>query len=143
MLCNLLPSPRTQGQEWRVLAGCSLLDARLSRVQERLLAGEQLAFFDDMIKIPMEVNQVAKAITFLTYSAYIGIVHVAGEAMSVYDFYWEAMSSLGAASERLRPVQMPTDFAHPRDTSLDITLMKKLTKIEPLPVRLALQREEI
>lgn len=121
----------------------SQLDPRLSRVQEQLLAGEHLTFFTDMIKSPMEVNQVAEAITLLTYSEHIGIVHVAGGAMSVYDFYREAMSGLGIASERLGAGQMPTDFLHPRNTSLDINLMKKLTKIEPLPVRVALQREDM
>jgi dTDP-4-dehydrorhamnose reductase len=116
----------------------SQLDARLAHVRERLLAGAQLAFFTDMIKSPMDVNQVAEAITLLTYSEHRGIVHVAGEAMGVYDFYREAMNSLGIASKQLRAVQMPRDLPHPRNTSLDITLMKKLTKIEPLPVRLAL-----
>ena len=86
----------------------------------------------------MEVNQVAKAITLLARSDYIGIVHVAGTAMSVYDFYREAMSGLGIPSEHLYPAQMPADLSHPKDTSLDITLMKKLTKIEPLPVYTAL-----
>jgi dTDP-4-dehydrorhamnose reductase len=122
------------------LYGYSLLqlDHRLSHVRTRLLAGEHLTYFTDMIKSPMEVNQVAKTITLLACSEYVGIVHVAGVAMSVYDFYREAMSSLGISSERLRPVQMPTDLLHPRDTSLNINLMKKLTKIEPLPVRMAL-----
>jgi dTDP-4-dehydrorhamnose reductase len=91
-----------------------------------------------MIKSPMEVNQVAQAITLFASSAYVGIVHVAGDAMSVYDYHREAMSSLGIPTENLHPVQMPTEFLYPRDTSLDITLMKKLTKIEPLPVRVAL-----
>src|SRR5581483_10560775 len=67
----------------------SQLDHRLSHVRARLLAGEQLTYFTDMIKSPMEVNQVAEAITLLAYSEYIGIVHVAGGAMSVYDFYRE------------------------------------------------------
>jgi dTDP-4-dehydrorhamnose reductase len=116
----------------------SQLDPRLSRVQEQLLAGEHLTYFTDMIKSPLEVNQVAQAIALLACSTYVGIVHVAGEAMSVYDFYREAMSSLGIASEHLYPGQMPTEFLHPRDTSLDITLMKNLTEIEPLPVRVAL-----
>lgn len=62
--------------------------------------------------------------------------------MSVYDFYREAMNSLGIPSERLCRVQMPTDFPHPKDTSLNITLMKKLTKIEPFPVRLALTQAQ-
>jgi dTDP-4-dehydrorhamnose reductase len=118
----------------------SKLDHRLSYVQSRLLVGEQLTYFTDMIKSPMEVNQVAKAITLLVCSKYVGIVHVAGEAMSVYDFYQEAMSSLEIPFERLRPVQMPTDIPHPRNTSLDISLMKKLTKIEPLSVSMALKK---
>jgi dTDP-4-dehydrorhamnose reductase len=116
----------------------SQLDHRLSHVRDRLLAGEQLTYFTDMIKSPMEVNQVAKAITLLACSDYVGIVHVAGVAMSVYDFYREAMSGLGISSEHLYPAPMPTDLPHPRDTSLNITLMKKLTKIEPLSVRVAL-----
>lgn len=122
------------------LYGYSLLqlDHRLSHVRTRLLAGEHLTYFTDMIKSPMEVNQVAEMITLLACSKYVGIVHVAGEAMSVYDFYREAMSSLGIPLERLCPVHMPADLLHPRDTSLDITLMKKLTKIEPLSVRMAL-----
>ncbi|MEO8972482.1 MAG: hypothetical protein ABI406_12875, partial [Ktedonobacteraceae bacterium] len=120
----------------------SQLDARLSQVRTRLLAGEQLTFFTDMIKSPMEVNQVAKAITLLAYSEYVGIVHVAGEAMSVYDFYREAMNNLGISVEGLCPVQMPTDFLHTRDTSLNSNLMKKLTKIEPLPVRIALTQAQ-
>lgn len=126
------------------LYGYSLaqLDPRLSRVREQLLAGEQLAFFDDMIKSPMDVNQVAEAIAFLTFSEHIGIVHVAGEALSVYDFYHEAMSSLGIVSGRLSAIQMPLDFPHPRDTSLDISLMKRLTGIEPFPVCQVLQRKD-
>src|SRR2546429_113381 len=116
----------------------SQLDRRLSSVRTRLLTGERLTYFTDMIKSPMEVNQVAKAITLLACSEYVGIVHVAGIAMSMYDFYREAMSGLGISSEHLYPAQMPTDLPHPRDTSLDITLMKKLTKIELLPVYTAL-----
>jgi dTDP-4-dehydrorhamnose reductase len=116
----------------------SQLDHRLSSLRTRLLAGEHLTYFTDMIKSPMEVNQVAQVITLLARSTYVGIVHVAGEAMSVYDFYREAMNSLGIPSERLCPGLMPTESLHPRDTSLDITLMKKLTEIEPLPVRVAL-----
>lgn len=120
----------------------SQLDHRLSHVRSRLLAGEHLTYFIDMIKSPMEVNQVAKAITILASSNYIGIVHVAGKAMSIYDFYQEAMNSLGISSERLHTAQMPTDFLYPRDTSLSNDLLKKLTKIEPLPVQIALAQSQ-
>jgi dTDP-4-dehydrorhamnose reductase len=117
---------------------CSQLDRRLSQIRDRLLAGEQLSYFTDMIKSPMEVNQIAQAITWLACSDYIGIMHVAGEAMSVYDFYQEAMRSLGITYPGLLPAHMPTDFPHPRDTSLDISLMKKLMGIVPLSVQEAL-----
>ncbi|MDQ2716025.1 MAG: sugar nucleotide-binding protein [Chloroflexota bacterium] len=116
----------------------SQLDQRLASARTRLLAGEQLSYFIDMLKSPMEVNQVAQAVTLLTCSTYVGIVHVAGQAISVYDFYREAMSSLGIPSDRLYPTQMPTNAQLLRDTSLDITLMKKLTGIEPLSVSAAL-----
>jgi dTDP-4-dehydrorhamnose reductase len=116
----------------------SQLDPRLSSLRTRLLAGEYLTYFTDMRKSPIEVNQVAQVITLLARSTYVGIVHVGGEAMSVYDFYREAMSSLSIPLEHFYPGQMPTTFPHPRDTSLDVTLMKKLTRIEPLSVRVAL-----
>ena len=48
-----------------------------------------------MVKSPMDVNQVSEAITLLSGSKYTGIVHVAGEAISIFDFYREAMQSLG------------------------------------------------
>lgn len=115
------------------------LDQRLSNVQTRLLAGEQLTFFTDMIKSPMEVNQVAQAITLLANSKYIGIVHVAGSAMSIYDFYRDAMNSLGVPIERLYSAQIPANFPHPRNTSLNISRMRKLTKIEPLSIGIALK----
>lgn len=126
------------------LYGYSLtqLDHRLAQAREQLLTGEQLTYFSDMIKSPMEVKQVAEAISLLTNSKYIGIVHVAGEAMSVYDFYREAMSSLNIPSARLSPALMPPDFQHPRDTSLDISLMKQLTGIEPLSVGMALAQTQ-
>ncbi|HTK11641.1 MAG TPA: sugar nucleotide-binding protein [Ktedonobacteraceae bacterium] len=116
----------------------SQLDQRLSQVRDRLLSGEQLRYFTDMIKSPMDVNQVTQAIVSLARSDYVGIVHVAGEAMSVYDFYLEAMRSLGVTSPGLFPAHMPTDFPYPRDTSLDSSLMKKLTGIVPLSVHEAL-----
>lgn len=116
----------------------SRLDPRLTTAQTRLLAGERLTYFTDMIKSPMEVNQAAEVIALLACSQYVGIVHVAGEAMSIYDFYREAMNSLNIPSTHLYPAQMPANFPHPRNTSLDISLMKQLTQIEPLPIYAAL-----
>jgi dTDP-4-dehydrorhamnose reductase len=123
------------------LYGYSLgqLDRRLSQARDCLLAGESLQYFSDMIKSPMEVNQVAAAVTMLARSVYVGIVHVAGPAMSVYDFYREGMRSLGIPSERLSAVPMPPDLLQPRDTSLDTSLMHHLLSIEPLLISTALR----
>jgi dTDP-4-dehydrorhamnose reductase len=124
------------------LYGYSLgqLDHRLSQARARLLAGEALQYFSNMIKSPMEVNQVAEAITMLACSAHVGIVHVAGPAMSVYDFYREGMHSLGISCERLSAVLMPPDLLQPRDTSLDTSLMQQLLSIEPLLMSTALRQ---
>lgn len=116
----------------------SQLDPRLTTARTRLHAGERLTYFMDMFKSPMEVNQVAEAIALLTCSQYVGIVHVAGEAMSIYDFYREAMNSLNISTTHLYPTQMPANFPHPRNTSLDISLMKQLTHIEPLSIHVTL-----
>ncbi|GHO89679.1 sugar nucleotide-binding protein [Dictyobacter formicarum] len=116
----------------------SQLDARLSQARARLLAGERLEFFIDMWKSPMEVNQVAEAITLLTCSSYTGIVHVAGPAMSIYDFYRQAMACLKVPYQSLVPITMPADCTYPKNTSLDTRLMKKLTTIQPLSIDRAL-----
>ncbi len=123
------------------LYGYSLgqLDRRLSQARDRLLAGEALQYFSDMIKSPMDVNQVAAAVTMLACSAYVGIVHVAGPAMSVYDFYHEGMVSLGIPCERLSAVPMPPGLLQPRDTSLDTSLMHSLLSMDPLPISTALR----
>ncbi len=120
----------------------SQLDSRLTLIRERLLAREHLTYFTDMMKSPMEVNQVAKAISWFALSNYIGIVHVAGPTMSIYDFAWKAMQSLGVPCDQLQPSIMPPNFPHPRDTSLDSSLMKKLTSIEPVSIDQALKRKE-
>ncbi|GER90453.1 NAD(P)-dependent oxidoreductase [Dictyobacter vulcani] len=114
------------------------LDSRLSGARESLLAGKHLTYFSDMLKSPMEVNQVARAIVVLTLSNYIGIVHVAGPAVSIYDFYREAMKQLGISCQHLHAELMPADFPHPRDTSLNTSLLQTLTGIEPLSIRDAL-----
>ena len=61
--------------------------------------------------------------------------------MSVYDFAWEAMNSLGVSCDRLQLSLMPPDFPHPKDTSLNTSLMKKLTDIEAMSISQALRRK--
>jgi dTDP-4-dehydrorhamnose reductase len=71
-----------------------------------------------------------------------GVVHVAGPRMSIYDFHKEALEKLNVSTNNLiatkMPKERPVDFL--ADTSLDYTLMIKLTGIEPDNVKNSLNR---
>lgn len=114
------------------------LDSRLGRVRESLEANNVVERFVDMYKSPMCVEQTARIILELALSKYIGIVHVAGERMSVYDFIKESMEALGVSVENLKGIPMlkedrrPIDFLS--DTSLDNGLMEKLTGKYPMSI---------
>jgi dTDP-4-dehydrorhamnose reductase len=112
------------------------LDSRLSKAIQTLKNGQQLERFTDMYKSPLSVFQVAQASLKLARSDHQGIVHVAGLRMSVYEFHKQALEALGVPTKNLiatqMPVQRPADFL--ADTSLDNTLMKKLTSIVPASV---------
>mgnify|MGYP002781024338 CR=1 FL=1 len=109
------------------LYGFSLgtLDSRLAKTLALLGAGETMSYFDDMYKSPLEVGQAARIITKLVETEQTGIIHVAGERKSVYRFQLEAMQALRVNVERLKPVQMPKNSELPRDTSLNISLMRR------------------
>ncbi len=103
-----------------------VLDSRLEKTRTHLNAGETMRYFDDMFKSPLEVTQTARVMTKLIEAKRTGIIHVAGERKSVYDFHLEAMQALGVNATNLKAVQLPKNSGLPRDTSLDISLMKQL-----------------
>lgn len=105
-----------------------ILDSRLAKTKALLEAGETVSYFDDMYKSPLEVNEAASLITQLASQKYQGIVHVAGERKSVYDFQLESMQNLGVDTTNLKASKMPTNSGLPRDTSLEISLLHHLTK---------------
>ncbi|QBD77035.1 NAD-dependent epimerase/dehydratase family protein [Ktedonosporobacter rubrisoli] len=126
------------------LYGYSLgnLDHRLNNLRKHLLAGDTLSYFTNMLKSPLAVMQAAPAISQLTCSPYVGIVHVAGPALSVYDFYRQAMEALHVPCQGLLPTRMLADAPYPADTSLDTSLMHKLLDIKVLSVPEALARQD-
>jgi dTDP-4-dehydrorhamnose reductase len=109
------------------------LDSRLWKASEALKNGESVERFSDMYKSPLSVKEVAQASIKLAQSNYQGVVHVAGKRLSVYEFHKQALEALGVPTDNLIPTKMPIkkpiDFL--ADTSLDYTLMTKLTGIEP------------
>lgn len=107
------------------------LDDRLTKTRETLEAGKEVALFDDMFKSPLGVRQVAKAVVNLSTLDYVGIIHVAGQRMSVYEFHCQAMSALKVNTANLKSCKMPTDKGFLRDTSLDISMWQKITNSKP------------
>lgn len=109
------------------------LDARLSRARAALQAGQEVTVFEDMFKSPLGVGQVAEAVLELS-SDFTGIVHVAGERLSVFNFYARAMNALAVNTDGLRRETMTREAGLASDTSLDVTLWQQLTGMTPLSI---------
>ena len=114
------------------------LDARLERTRAALQRGEPLTSFDDMFKSPLGVGQVAEGVALLSSSDFTGVVHVAGERVSVFDFYCRAMETLGVSTDVLQREEMPRDAGLTPDTSLETSLWQRLTGMKPLSIEATL-----
>ena len=114
------------------------LDARLASTRAALQRGEQITSFDDMFKSPLGVEQVAEAVVKLGFSDFTGVVHVAGERVSVFDFYCRAMKTLGVSTDGLQREAMPRDAGLTPDTSLETSLWQRLTGMKPLSIEATL-----
>ena len=115
----------------------SHLDSRFERIKREIMEGKKISRFTDMYKSPLSYQQASEAIVKLAMSNYKGIAHVCGERRSIYDFTKEGMESLGISTDNLigepMPKEKPVDFLP--DTSLNNSLMRELTGIEPLSVK--------
>ena len=108
------------------------LDSRISKTRQLLEAGETVTLFNDMYKSPLGVHQVANAVLDLARLNYNGIVHVAGERLSVFDFQYQAMKALNVDVDHLKSCPMPINQdGFLRDTSLNNSLWKQLTATNP------------
>lgn len=113
------------------------LDSRFKKVKEETEQGKSIARYDNMYKSPLSYKQASDAIRKIALSEFSGTVHVCGPRMSVYEFTKEGMEALGISTEKLEiqdeSQEKPVDFLP--DTSMDNSLMRKLTGIEPLGVK--------
>jgi len=110
-----------------------ILDNRLNRTKIDSYSQQEIAYFHDMFKSPLHVIDAANLIITLTRSKYIGVVHIGGPRMNVYDFHQEAMTALGVSS-KISPIKMPADIGFLRDTSLNVALCTELTGFIPKSV---------
>ncbi|MDD2766319.1 MAG: sugar nucleotide-binding protein [Candidatus Moranbacteria bacterium] len=119
----------------------NVLDNRLKTAKELLERGETVSRFTDMYKSPLSYAEAAQVIDVLISSGYIGIVHISGERMSVYDFTKNGMKSLGISTSTLigEPMPIPRPVGLLPDTSLRYDLMEQLTHIKPKSIQDELQ----
>ena len=110
-------------------------DFRLAHVRRHLLSGKAVHYAEDMFKSPMEITLAGEAVTELALSNYTGTVHISGARTSVYTFYRDTMTTLGVPIKTLYANRLPADAPIPKDTSLDATLMTRLTGVPVLSVR--------
>ena len=111
------------------------LDNRLSAVKAKLLAGESIVGFRDVYKSPLGVKQLAQAVVDVATSQFTGVLHVAGERMSVYDFYQQAMTTLGMDTSNLLAEAAPLSPTLLKDTSLNVSKWTELFGATPMSVR--------
>lgn len=119
-----------------------VLDPRLAQARQKLRDGEVLERFEDMHKSPVEVTQLADAIVALSEMDFSGIVHIAGERMSVYDFHLRALCAMGESGGNIRPTRIPP-LPPPEflvDTSLDISLSKRVIGFIPATIESSLRQ---
>ncbi len=113
------------------------LDPRFVKAIGEIKNKKSVERFSDMYKSPMDVKQVAEVAIKLAILNYNGIVHVAGEKMSVFEFFKKGFEALEIPIENLVPIRMPEvkpiDFLS--DTSLNNSLMQTLSGIKPVDLK--------
>jgi dTDP-4-dehydrorhamnose reductase len=119
-----------------------VLDERLSEARALVRTGEKVPKFTDMFKSPTEVNQLADIIIKASQSQFKGVLHVCGLRLSIYDFFRQALGTMGEKLEYLIPDKIPDlpQSGFLVDTSLDSTLLKNTFGFEPVPFGVALDR---
>ncbi len=103
------------------------LDARLTKTRDLLHSGTEVILYNDMYKSPIGVQQIAQSVIDFTGNTYTGLIHVAGQRLSVYEFHRQAMFALKVDTINLKSCQMPTDKGFSRDSSLNTSLWQRLT----------------
>lgn len=108
------------------LYGCSPTGKRNFGIGalEALLDGREVRAFHDQYLSPTYVPRLAESIAMLVERGMTGVIHVAGERLSRYQFALLLAEELGADRGLVKPVPMSSVrlvARRPRDSSLDTT----------------------
>jgi len=96
---------------------------------EKLLRNEQVMAFYDQRLSPTYVRFLAQAITKIVEKRMTGILHVAGERVSRYEFALRLTEILGVSKNLVKPVSMnevKLVARRPRDSSLDTSKARNI-----------------
>jgi len=94
------------------------LSPRLADARAALAGGGSCQRYDDIYRSPAHADDVAAAVAELAAGDWVGVFHVPGPRLSVYEFHERALSALGVDTTDLEPVSAPEDASVARDRSL-------------------------
>jgi len=105
------------------------LDKREFQLLKQIKNVETIYRFKDAFRSPILVTDLARAIWKLADSDFVGIVHVAGERKSIYQFFKELAKKVGLDPKLIKPNLISDenqDIAP--DTSLNTDLVDRILK---------------
>jgi dTDP-4-dehydrorhamnose reductase len=117
------------------------LDRHLSRTREHVTDGRAIAYFTDMFKSPLHVDEATAAVRELLTADATGIVHAPAPRTSVYDFHQDAMTALGYDASLVDRDSIPDGLDVAPDRSLHSERFGDLVGFEPSTVTEALATE--
>lgn len=120
-----------------------VLDRRLRRTIEAIRDGGAPAYYDDMYKSPIEVNQLSAIVHRVLESDVVGAVHAAGPRCSVYQFHRHGVAALGGSAECIERDAMPLDSSHPADTSLARSRLRREYGCVPASIEASLLQSSV
>jgi len=117
------------------------LDKRLAAARRAALEGERFDVHPDMIRSPIAVGDLARAIAEIAAFDVDGIVHAGGPTVDVATFFETALNALGHPTAALRRTAAPAGTQH--DTSLRVERLAQETSVVPddVPTALAVHRQ--
>jgi dTDP-4-dehydrorhamnose reductase len=127
-----IPTPRTPYGENLLLCE-TLLQERCSNyciIRPSYIYGFSEGQLDKRLARTTELLSRGEAVVKLAISDYNGIVHVAGNRLSVFEFHRRAMKAMCMDTMVLKSCSMPEAAEMLRDTSLDTSLWHRLTGME-------------
>jgi dTDP-4-dehydrorhamnose reductase len=101
---------------------------------EKLMRGEPVEAFTNQWLSPTYVKSLAETITMLIEKKHMGILHMAGERLSRYEFTTMLADALGVDRGLVKPKLMEAAklvAKRPRDSSLNVSKARKLGLIIP------------